>query len=187
METKIPRLLITGTLGVGKTAVASEISELLDQVQIPHAQVDVDALRWGYFPLSPDPFQVELALKNLAAIWANFQQAGAQRLVLADVLEEREHLQRYRQAVPSAQILVIRLHASLPTVEHRLKSRELGSSIERHLRRSAELIRHMEQARVEDVCVDTEGKTVRAIAGEVLRICGWTEFLREEERSPAVS
>lgn len=45
METKVPILLITGPPGVGKTAVASEVSELLEQAQISHAQVDIDALR----------------------------------------------------------------------------------------------------------------------------------------------
>jgi adenylylsulfate kinase-like enzyme len=50
MDRKVPPLLITGTLGAGKTTVAAEISELLDQAQIPHAHVDVDARRLGIFP-----------------------------------------------------------------------------------------------------------------------------------------
>ena len=86
METKVPILLITGPPGVGKTAVASEVSELLEQAQISHAQVDIDALRWGYFPLSSDRFHVELAMKNLGDIGRNFQHVGASRLVLCQIM-----------------------------------------------------------------------------------------------------
>ena len=88
MEVNVPILLITGSLGAGKTAVAAEISELLDQVQLPHAHVDIDTLRWGYFPLSSDRFQSELAMQNLKALWINFQQVGAGRLIISDVVEE---------------------------------------------------------------------------------------------------
>lgn len=175
MAMDVPVLLITGSLGVGKTTVAAEVSELLDQAQIPHAHVDIDALRWGYFPLSADRFQTELAMENLKSLWINFQRMGARRLIIADVIEEREHVQRYRQAIPDAQVFVVRLHASLEELERHLKSREVGSGLDRHLARTAELAKKMEQAGVEDLVVDTEGKTVTAVAWEVLQRCGWMD------------
>lgn len=173
METKVPILLITGPPGVGKTAVAAEVSELLEQAQIPHAQVDTDALRWGYFTLSSDRFQIELAMKNLAALWDNFQQVGASRLVISDVIEERKELERYYLAIPNAELLVVRLYASLQSLEYRLKGREVGSGLERHLQRTAELAEQMDQARVEDILVNTEGKSATIVAREVLRKSGW--------------
>ncbi|HEU5368609.1 MAG TPA: nucleoside-triphosphatase [Ktedonobacterales bacterium] len=94
METRIPVLLVTGPPGVGKTTVAAEVSELLDQTGIAHAFVDVDSLRWCYPRPAHDRFRIQLAMKNLAAIWANFQAAGATCLILADVVESRDVLLR---------------------------------------------------------------------------------------------
>ena len=39
---RVPVLLITGPVGVGKSAVASEVSERLDQISIPRALVDIE-------------------------------------------------------------------------------------------------------------------------------------------------
>ena len=58
-------LLVTGPVGVGKSSVASEVSELLDQAGVAHALVDVDSLRWCYPRRSSDPFRIELAMNNL--------------------------------------------------------------------------------------------------------------------------
>jgi hypothetical protein len=73
--------------------VASEVSELLDQAGVAHAFVDIDSLRWCYPRSAHTRFRGQLAIKDLAAIWANFQEAGAACLVLADVLESRDDLE----------------------------------------------------------------------------------------------
>lgn len=39
-------ILLTGTVGVGKTTVLIEIGELLDAGQEPYALVDLDWLAW---------------------------------------------------------------------------------------------------------------------------------------------
>lgn len=173
METRIPVLLVTGPPGVGQTTVAAEVSELLDQTEITHAFVDVDSLRWYYPRPAHDRFRIQLAMKNLAAIWANFQAAGATCLILADVVESRDDLERYRMAVPGAKIVVVRLQASLPALAERLGRREMGSALERHLRRAAEVADVMERSQVADALIDTTGKSVPAIARDVLLRSGW--------------
>ena len=176
MAETIPVLLITGPPGVGKTSVAIEISELLDHARVAHALVDLDSLRWCYPRPAHDPFRVELALKNLAAVWSNFQAAGATRLILADVLEAREELEGFRIAIPNGTFFVVRLQASVVTLAERLRGREIGSGLERMLSRTVELAGQMEESRVEDLLVNTEGKSVTAVAREVLARSGWMTF-----------
>jgi hypothetical protein len=158
---------------VGKTTVASEVSELLDQAGVAHAFVDIDSLRWCYPRPAHDRFRVQLAMKNLATVWATFQEAEARSLVVADVVESRDELERYRAAVPEAIITVVRLQASTAALTERLGGREVGSALERHARRAAELADLMERNHGEDALVDTEGKPVSAIAREVLLRANW--------------
>ena len=169
----VPVLVITGPIGVGKTSVAGEVSELLDKAGIAHGFIDIDSLRWCYPRPPHDPFRIELAMKNLTAVWTNFQAAGAERLVLADVIETRTHLERYRKAIPVAEILVVRLHGTLSTLTEHVKQREIGSALARHLQRATELTAIMERNHVEDMLVDIEGKTVTTIAQEILTRSYW--------------
>lgn len=165
---RVPIMIVTGPVGVGKTTVALEISELLEQSGRAHACVDLDALRWHYPRRPDDRFSTRLAMKNLAAIWLNFREYGATSLVVADVIETRSGLDRYRAAIPGADIFVVRLTASLQTLAQRLKQRELGLSLDWHLQRAPELTAIMERNNVEDLLVATDGKTVTQIAEEIL-------------------
>ncbi len=163
-------MIITGPVGVGKTTVASEVSELLEQAGIAHAFVDLDALRWCFPRRADDRFSVRLGMKNLAAVWANFRERGAASLVVADVIESRDGLDRYRATIPGADIFVVRLSASLEALAERLQRRELGAGLAWHLQRAPELAAIMERNNVEDLLVATDGKTVTQIAEEILAV-----------------
>jgi shikimate kinase len=171
--TPVPVLLVTGPPGVGKTSVASELSEFLDKAGVPHAFVDVDSLRWCYPHPAGDPFRVKLAMQNLAAIWPNLQAAGAAHLVLVDVIESRAELSRIRAAVPGADVCVVRLRATVETLVTRVQHREPGLARDRHLQRARELAGRMDSNPVEDVLVETDGRTIPAIANEILNRSGW--------------
>ena len=170
--TPVPVLLVTGPVGVGKTSVASEVSELLDQAGVAHALVDADSLRWCYPRPASDPFRVKLAMKNLA-VWPNVQAAGASRLVLVDVIELRAELSRVAAAAPGADVCVVRLRATADTLAARVKQRETGLGRDRHLQRAVELARRMEVAAVEDIVVDTDSRAIPDIASEILMRSGW--------------
>src|SRR5690606_29039283 len=98
----VPTLIVTGTVGVGKTTVASEISDILSDREVPHAFVDIDAISTSWPPQGP--FNQHMAMKHLASIWQNFRGAGAERLVLACVVESEEDVEAYEEAVPGAKI-----------------------------------------------------------------------------------
>jgi hypothetical protein len=42
-------------------------------------------------------------------MWSNFREAGAERLVLSRMLEYRTRIERVENAVPGAQVAVVRL------------------------------------------------------------------------------
>jgi energy-coupling factor transporter ATP-binding protein EcfA2 len=172
----VPVLVITGPVGVGKTTVAGAMSELLDQAGVAHALVDVDYLRWCHPSPPDDPFHIALGLRNLRAVWANYREAGAERLIVVDIVESRADVAGYQAAVPGAEIRVVRLQAALPTILRRLEGRETGASLLWHQQRAAELVAQMTRDRVEDLLVDTEGKRVPEIAQEVLARARWTSI-----------
>ena len=171
---EIPMLVITGPVGVGKTTVAIAISQLLSDAGSPHAMIDMDHLRWCSPSPEEDPFHVRLGLRNLAAVAGSYREAGAKRLVLADIVETRADVAGYQEAVPGASVVVVRLHASLPTILSRLVGREGGDTLQWHQGRAAELIDQMERDRVEDLLIQTEGRTADEIAREALAGCGWS-------------
>ena len=185
MAARVPLMVITGPVGVGKTSVAAAVSDLLDRVGVAHAMIDLDHLRWCSPSPTDDPFRLALGLRNLAAVWANYRAAGAARLILADVVESRAELAGYRTAVPGAAIVVVRLRASLPTIGRRLAGRDVGASLESHRQRAAELARQMERDRVEDLLVDTEGKSAEEVAREVVTRGNWLNPSERPRPRPA--
>jgi chloramphenicol 3-O-phosphotransferase len=171
----VPVLVITGPVGVGKTTVAAAVDELLGAAGVAHALVDLDWLRWCSPSPADDPFHIALGLRNLAAVWAGYRAAGAGRLILVDVVEARADLDGYRAAVPGAGILVVRLRAALPTIQQRLQGRETGASLEWYHSRAAVLASQMDRDQVEDLLVDTEGRTPQEIAAEIVARTGFIE------------
>jgi adenylylsulfate kinase-like enzyme len=173
MNACVPVLIVTGPVGAGKTSVSAAISELLDAAGTVHALVDIDGLNRFFPQPQHDRFATELATKNLAAVWKNFQAAGATCLILAVVIESHTDLDRYRSAVNDAEILLVRLRAPLHILSRRLKVRESGASLEWHLRRAGELAEQMHSSALEDLLIDTEEKSVAEVAREILDRSRW--------------
>jgi hypothetical protein len=168
----VPTLLITGTVGVGKSTVAAEINDVLADLKVPNAAVDLDALVWQWPPTSK--WNSDLMFENLASLWPNFRAHGATRLILARVLEDRSELVRYRAAVPGAEISVCRLMAPEAARLDRLRGRmPAGPSRDWHLGRTVELERTLDRRACEDFAVENGDRPVRDVALEVLVRAGW--------------
>jgi hypothetical protein len=168
----VPTLLITGTTGAGKSTVAAEISDVLADLRVPNAAVDLDALVWQW--PSTSEWNSDLMFENLASLWPNYQAHGATRLVLARVLEDRGELDRYRAAVPGAEITVCRLTAPESLRIDRLEGRmPPGPSRDWHVGRTVELERILGRLAPEDFAVDNGDRPVRDVALEVLTRAGW--------------
>jgi hypothetical protein len=165
-------LLLTGTVGVGKTTIALEINDTLTEMKIPNAAIDLDGLT-AQWP-SSSQWNAELMFENLTLLWPNYQRHGVTHLVLAHVLEDHAELDSYRIAVPGADITVVRLVSPESTRIERLVGRmPPGPSRDWHLHRTAELEDVLERAAYEDFIVDNGHRPVREVALEILRRAGW--------------
>ena len=174
MRASVPVLLVTGPVGVGKSTVAVAAARLLRAANIPHALVDLAWIGQCWPVAANDPWNERLLHRNLACMWANFQQAGADRLILARVLEARSLLRHIVDAVPGAEVTVVRLRAPLAVLRARIRSREAGDP-GWFLDAAASTAVALERAGVEDHLVDTENRPVTDVAGELLRLVGWLD------------
>jgi hypothetical protein len=159
-------IVLTGPVGVGKTSVAWEMTEVLDERGESFGFFDPDALHFR--PVSADdPFGYRVWSKALEAAWPLM---GTERLLVPLVVEERE---RAAELIPDAALTVVRLTAESATIEERIRRREIGSGLDWHLARARELEAHWREHPVEDFCVETDGRSVREVAVEVLTRSGW--------------
>ncbi len=93
-------LIITGTMGAGKTTVLGEASDILAQRRIPHAALDLDALGLAYLPSAEK--SDEAMYQNLQAVCSKYASFGVKRLLLARAVENRAELELCRIAASVA-------------------------------------------------------------------------------------
>lgn len=178
-STRVSILIITGTVGVGKTTVARSISDILKEKSVHHALIDMDALRDVHPWSDSDPFYGQLGLKNLASIWKNFQAEGITHLIIPSVIENQSDVDGFQKAVPNVEICVVRLKAKLEVIHARLDKREVGESLTWHKNRAVQLEEILAREKVEDIIIDTENKPPKDIAHEILEKSEWLKSSRE--------
>jgi hypothetical protein len=61
--------------------------------------------------------------RNLACMWVSFRAVGAERLIITRDLEARSLIRRITDAVPGADVVVVRLRAPLDVVEAGIRER----------------------------------------------------------------
>ncbi len=178
---RVAALFITGAPGSGKTALAKEISELLWQVNEPHAVIDIDELCRGVLPHANADFNRDLAARNLAAVWANFAAEGVRRVVLARIVQAAEDIAHFENAIPGCSLAVCRVNADPSTIEARLHQREPGSArdfLSRVTHDLADTITNLDLA-----CIDVlngRSTSIVRLAFEVLERADWPRPGRAE-------
>lgn len=167
----VPVLLLTGPIGVGKTVVLQEADTLLIEAGLCHATVELEELA-RCWPEAIKGSRKAFAYRNLEALWPSFAAVGASRLLLSDLVEQCSELQLVSEAIPGAAVTVVRLHASLPALEQRIRLREPASPDD-DLAGAHWWAQRFDETRVEDHLVETENRPVGEIARDVLRLAGW--------------
>ncbi len=164
-------LIITGSMGAGKTSVMGEASDILRLRKIAHAAVDLDTLGIVCLPDGDD--SKDLMYVNLKSVCKNYADAKVTRLLLAGALETRAELELCRKVVEARSVVVCRLVASIETIEQRVKMRESGIGQRDYVARVPELNAILDHVALEDFTVNSENRSVSEIAQEMLTKAAW--------------
>src|SRR5712692_8302767 len=150
MEAARPRssslLIITGSMGSGKTAVMAEASDILALRGIPHAAIDLDMLGFAHLPTAARSDDV--IYRNLQAVTQNYAALGVDRLLLARAIESRAELECCLGAVAAKEVVVCRLTASIETMQQRVGLRETGLCREQYIERVIKLNAALDHAQL---------------------------------------
>jgi hypothetical protein len=176
-------LLITGPAGVGKSTLCWEMNARLAAAKVGHAVIETDELD-RVFPRPAleeldriQPGTTDVSSINLAAIWSTYRALGHTRLIVSGVMVHLDFDRRWiLAAIPDAQITVVRMLATEPTLLGRLAQREIGSGADEQVRRSLRQARRMAGEQAEGVIVlPTDGRGPTELADIILRQTGWLD------------
>jgi len=165
-------LVLSGTVGVGKTTIGEEVYDVLSERGIPNAFFDLDALRYQWPATSP--WNAELLVEHLTALWPNLARRDVTHLVLAGVMETPADLDRVLAALPPAAVTVVRLTAPADLRARRLRDRmQPSAALDWHLARTVELDEILDWTSIETIEVDNGDRAPRDVAVEVLDRARW--------------
>lgn len=170
MSEPVRLLIISGSMGSGKTTVLGEAVNMLAAAGIRHAAIDLDAMQ-DHVPEVPGD---ELRYRNLAAVWANYAPLGITRLMICTAVITREYHESLRRAARADEVVVVRLRADLETMRQRVRLREPVSN-------QRELVEYVERLEVtldsdgvEDFTISNDGsRPVHELTRELLTTAGW--------------
>ena len=144
-------LIITGSMGAGKTSVLGEASDILTLRHIAHAAIDLDALGIAHLPSESGNDRV--MYRNLQSVCENYASLGVRRFLLARAVENHAELELCRSAVSAKGVVVCRLAASIGTMEQRIKGAQSGISQREYVTRVTKLNDILDRARLEHFTV----------------------------------
>jgi chloramphenicol 3-O-phosphotransferase len=175
-------LLLNGVAGVGKSAVSHAVGGLLAASGRRTVVVDTDALAQFGPPPAADggarrDFYDRLKCQNLAAVWANFRASGAEYAIVAGGIETAELRRQYEAALAGCEVRLVRLTAPLDTVRRRLRARDSGEKLDRHLATLDDQSDRLTAAAIEDFTVAND-RALADVAREIVGLAGWTGGLR---------
>ena len=171
MSARSEALFVGGRSGAGKSSVGNELHAQLSAAGVRHCLIDGDFLDMAH----PSPWEHGLAERNLAAMWANYRVLAYRRMIYtntAAVLEDA--MDRLTAAMDDApKVTAVLLTCTDETARRRLSQREIGSALDRHLERSAEMAGPLNRAPSWVHRVPTDDRSVTEIATEIIGFVGW--------------
>jgi len=181
-------LWLCGATAVGKSTIGWEVAEWSRRAG--HITGFVDLQQIGFLNPAPgrDPGNHRLKAANLAAVWADFHEHGARRLVVVGPVEQHSQISLYTEALSSATTMLYRLHAGPDQLGERVRRRGQGGGppiagdelrgrpaavlAQAHQASSTQAVA-LERAGIGDVRIDTDGRSVEDVAREIARRIRW--------------
>jgi len=164
-------LFLGGRSGVGKSSVGSEIHVQLSAAGVRHCLIEGDNLDMAY----PPPWEHGLGARNLAAMWGNYRALDYSRMVYTNTVSVRFVDELTAAMGDDPRVTAVLLTASDATARQRLAQREIGTALQRHIERSDQAARELDELSPSWVHrVATDGRTVADIAAEIIKLTGWT-------------
>jgi hypothetical protein len=164
-------LIITGTMGAGKTSTLGEASDILALKSITHAAIDLDSLGLALLPSAASSDSA--MYRNLQSVCENYFSLGVRRLLLARAIEDCAELELCRGIVSASNTVVCRLTASIELMEQRVRLRESGVSQRNYVARVAKLNTIIDRAHLENFTITNENRPLTEVAQEMLLKAGW--------------
>ncbi|KRD43655.1 hypothetical protein ASE38_05415 [Cellulomonas sp. Root930] len=165
-------VVISGTVGAGKTTVAAALrNELLARGRAA-GELDVDAIA-NETPAPPDdPFNERVVVDHLRAMRPHWRDAGLEVLILPRVVETVAQRDAYAEALGET-VRVVRLDAPADARHARLVARhDPGPERDWHLARTDVLAVLLVTAGVEDAVVSNVGRAPSTVASEIADLLG---------------
>lgn len=177
-------LWVSGATCTGKSSAAFPVHLRHLRDGIASAYVDLEQLAI----CGPTPSSHEVRAQNLAAVWANYRQAGAEALVMVGPAPDEATVRTYLGALPGAKVTLRRLHATPDALTERVLRRGRGEGgwhqpgdplrgrPEAHLRavaiQAAQDAQALENAGVGER-VDTDNRTIAEVADALHASMNW--------------
>ncbi|TCO48274.1 hypothetical protein EV646_10491 [Kribbella antiqua] len=164
-------LLLSGGGGVGKTTIAQAIGRLLTSRRQLTGVLDLDAVAQFGPPQPADGFRFHdrLKIRNLAAVWTTYREAGAQFMVVSGHVESPELRAAYTSALTDCDVQMVRLLTPADLIAERTRTtRGPDWSLEAAL---AEAANHQP---IQDFTV-TNDRVPAEVAGDIVRTAGWSD------------
>jgi len=171
-------LVVSGTMGAGKSAVASAIGDLLGERGARYAWIDADALCQAGPVDADDPYNQRLLFDALGGAAPAFRSRGLGQVVVARVVEDPADRDRYSRAFRSdggaAEVTIVRVTASEAVRFARLDAREPEGPWRDFARaRTVELEDALVANDLDDFVFDNDGRAAAETAAAVVGTLGW--------------
>lgn len=178
-------LLVCGPAGVGKSTIGFRAYQRFLSEGLTAGYIDLEQV--GFLRPAPesDPGRHQLKAGNLADMWHTYRAAGATHLIATGPIDSDSALKTYRDALPTANVTVCRLHAGPIELRRRIMSRGAGGSwpepgdplrgqpagyLTRAAAKAAADADALERAGLAVVRIDTDGLTITQSAGRVAEL-----------------
>jgi adenylylsulfate kinase len=167
----VEAVLLTGLYGTGKSTIAAEMADLLEDAGAPYAAIDLDWLMWCNAGVGDRAGEHAMMLRNLRAVMANYRVAGARYYVLARWIRDRAELTGV-EATMAMPLRTVELVVPLDEITRRLAPDPTTGRRDDLAETAAWVAGGHAGAAVADHRVDND-RPVGEVAVEILRWLGW--------------